>query len=402
MKSIDELRNETPGATRVMHFNNCGSALPPAAVVNAQIEHLLLERDVGGYEAAASNERKRTVYSAAAALLGCRSDEIAFASSASCAWNGFVDSLALRPDDEILTSRIECGTNLSALRQLAMRTGAAPKILASRPDGTVDLDDLARRLGRRTKLVAVSHAAAHFGGVNPVKDIGKLVAGTGAIFLVDACQSLGQIPVNVDAIACDALTASGRKWLRGPRGTGFLYVRRGASEKMGLGAEGIIAQELDPDNDWISTGDEITSDARRLELWERNVASEIGLAVAIEYLLEIGVEAAHHRIAGLAARVVERLQPVPGVSVLATGTIGSGIVGLSFSGGARAVAYVKDYLHKRAVNVSGMGYYDAPLDCAARKIRSILRVAPHYYNTEEEIEELCEHLAAGLRAADRI
>src|SRR5260370_8177767 len=156
MKSIDDLRNDTPGAAKVLHFNNCGSALPPAAVVNAQIEHLLLERDVGGYEAAASNERNRTVYPAAARLLGCRAEEIAFSNSASCAWNGFIDSLALRRNDEILTSRIECGTNLSALRHLAMRTGAVPKILASRPDGTVDLNDLARRLCRRTKLVAGS------------------------------------------------------------------------------------------------------------------------------------------------------------------------------------------------------------------------------------------------------
>ena len=399
MKSIDELRNDTPGATRVIHFNNCGSALPPTAVVNAQIEHLLLERDVGGYEAAASNARKRTVYPAAAKLLGCRPDEIAFVHSASQAWSGFVDALALRPNDEILTSRIEFGSNLSALRHLAMRTGAVLKIIASRPDGTVDLGDLARRLSRRTKLVAVTHAAGHFGGVNPVESIGSVVAGTGAIFLVDASQSLGQMPVDVDAIACDALTASGRKWLRGPRGTGFLYVRSGVSEKMGSRVTGIIAREFDPDNDWIGAGSEITSDARHFELWERNIASEIGLAVAIEYLLEIGVETVNHRITSLAARIMERLQPLAEVSLLATDTVCSGIVGLSFSGGPRAAAYVKDDLQKRAMNVSSIGYYDAPLDCAARKIKSVLRIAPHYYNTEEETEELCAHLAAASKAA---
>jgi len=372
-KSIEGLRADTPGAGRVAHFANCGSALPPAAVVNAQIDHLRLEREIGGYEAAARNQTKRTLHSGAARLLGCGADEIAFAESASRAWCMFVDSLALRPGDEILTSRIEFGANLVALHRLAARTGAAVRVVRCRPDGTIDVDALAESLTGRTKLVAITQAAAHFGGVNPAEQIGRVVAATDALFLVDACQSLGQLPVDVGAMSCHALTATGRKWLRGPRGTGFLYVRNG------------IGARID------------RAGARRFELWERNVAAEIGLAVALDYLREIGVDAAHRRITGLAAHIVERLRPIARTSLLRTDDVRSGVIGLSLPGGARAVAAVKDHLHKRGVNVSAMAYADAPLDCAARKIDSVLRIAPHYYNTEDEVDELCAHLADGLR-----
>jgi cysteine desulfurase/selenocysteine lyase len=367
LKSIDELRGDTPGVRRVAHFNNCGAALPPMAVVEAQIDHLLLERDVGGYEAAARNQAKRTLNGAASRLLGCAPEEIAFADSASRAWNLFVHSLMLRPGDEILTSRIDFSTNLDALRWLSERFGATVRTLPSRTDGTVDPDGLPHLLNRRTKLVAITHAAGHFGGVNPVEDIGGLLAGGDTLFLVDACQSAGQLPVDVAAMRCDALTVSGRKWLRGPRGTGFLYVRGQA--------------------------------ARRFELWERNVAAEIGLATAIDYFLDIGVEAVRQRIARLAGSIVERLRAIPEISVLdASDGVRSGVVGLTIPGGERAVAAIREYLRRRGVNVSSMARQDVPLDCAARNVAAVLRIAPHYYNTEDEIDRLFEHLVAGLRA----
>jgi cysteine desulfurase/selenocysteine lyase len=398
MKSIEELRRETPGVEIVVHFSNCGAALQPAAVVDAQIEHLWLERDLGGYEAAEHNRDRRTFYTAAAELLGCDPSEIAFTDSASRAWNVFLHSLSLRPGDEILTSRIEFGNGLRALHQLAARSGATLKIVGSQPDGTIDLDDLATSLNDRVKLVAITHAAGHYGGVNPAEEIGKLVSNTGALYLIDACQSVGQMPIDVDTILCDVLTASGRKWLRGPRGTGFLYVRNGVTDRV----DPATMRGVPPDSRYedysAETGLEEPAGARRFERWERNVAAEIGLAVAIEYLLDIGIDAVQQNIRRLTAQVEGRLRGMPKLSLLDTEDVRSGLIGMTLSGGAAAIQAMRGYLRERGVNVSSMAFEDAPVDCELRRIESTLRVAPHYYNTVDEIDILCEHLAAGLRA----
>jgi selenocysteine lyase/cysteine desulfurase len=400
MRSIAELRRETPGVEAVAHFNNCGSALPPVAVRDAQVRHLELESELGGYEAAQVNQPRRTMYTAAARLLGCSPDEIAFADSASRAWTEFVASLSLRPGDEILTSRIEYGINLLSLRRLALRTGARMRIVASRPDGTIDIDDFERCLTERTRLVAITHAAGHFGGVNPVEKIGRMVAGTEALLLVDACQSVGQIPVDVTNLACHALTASGRKWLRGPRGSGFLYVRHGTSERIDPVTVGLVTSDLKFDNYLIREEVAMRADARRFEAWERNVAAEIGLAAALEYLIEVGIEDAHRRIVGLTTYLMDRLRGQPGISVLEPidPQVRSGVIGLALAGGAPRVAELRQYLRERKVNVSSMDYADGPLDYAARRIDAVLRISPHYYNTEDEADLLCGQLAAGLRA----
>ncbi len=399
MRSTEELRRDTPGADLVAHFNNCGAALPPAPVFEAQIAHLRLECARGGYEAAQASVDKRTLYATAASLIGCAPEEIAFADSASRAWDVLINALGLRPGDEIITSRMEYGLNLLILRRLALRTGARVKILASRPDGTVDLEHLAVCLGPRTRLVAIAHAAGHYGAVNPVERIGAMVAGSDAVFMLDATQSVGQLPVNVDEIPCDVMTASGRKWLRGPRGTGFLYVRNGMAERIDPVTVGLVT--TDPGFDNLSIKEEVAlrADARRFEAWERNVAAEIGLAVAIDYLLDLGVQPVHQRIVDLSTHIIERVRPLRGISWLPTDGVRSGVIGFTLPGGGPAVAAVRAYLHERGVNVSSMDHTGAPLDCAGRGIDAVLRISPHYYNTDNEIDRLCELLASALHAA---
>lgn len=401
MKSLAQLRSETPGAERVAHLNNCGSALPPMAVHRAQVDHLALECELGGYEAALVNQERRTMYAAAARLIGCRTSEIAFADSGSRAWGEFVSSLGLRRGDEILTSRIEYGTNLLTLRRLALRTGARVRIVNPRPDGTIDLDDLAARLTDRTRLVAVTHAAGHFGGVNPVEGIGRLVAGTEALLLVDASQSVGQIPVDVDALGCHALTASGRKWLRGPRGSGFLYVRDGLSERIDPVVVGLVTSDLGFDNYLIREELALRSDAKRFEAWERNVAAEVGLAAALEYLLDVGVDDAHRRVVEITSYLDERLREIPDVAVLRPvgDDVRSGVVGMALPGGARQVQQMRAHLREQGINVSSMDRVDGPLDLAARGLDSVLRLSPHYYNTIDEVDRVCDAMTSALRAA---
>jgi cysteine desulfurase/selenocysteine lyase len=394
MKTFDELRSETPGAQRTAHFNSCGAALPPTTVVEAQIGHLKLEASIGGYEAAATSTKKNSIYASAAQLIGCSEAEIAFTDSASRAWNVFVYSLSLRPGDEILTSRIEFGTNLISLQHVAERSGAKLRILDPMPDGTVDVSDLSRRLSERTKLVAITHAAAHFGGVNPVEEIGALLAGFNALYLVDACQSVGQMQVDVSRIRCHALTATGRKWLRGPRGSGFLYVREGVSEAIDPVLSDLVTADLLLDQHDNITGITFGPDARRFELWERNVAGEIGLGVAIQYLLSVGLDFAHKRIKQLSDLVKERLSDVPHITVIEASGGDSGLIGVVSA--ERSLNDVKRYLADHGVSVSTMADYHAPLDFAARGLESVLRIAPHYYNTEADVDKLHQALYAAM------
>lgn len=230
---VRSVRDETPGADRVLHFNNAGASLPPRPVVDACTDHLRREARVGGYEAAAEAEDElASTYEALAGLLGCRPAEMALTSSATRAWDMAFYSLSFSEGDRILTSRASYASNHMAFLQVARRTGCRVEVVDSDEHGQIDVDDLRRRIDGRTALVALTHVPTNGGLVNPAADVGRVASEAGVPYLVDACQSVGQMPVDVDAMGCDLLSATGRKYLRGPRGIGFLYVRGALLERL--------------------------------------------------------------------------------------------------------------------------------------------------------------------------
>ena len=399
MLNIEQLRADTRGTSTITHLNNCGASLPPTVVVDSVIEHLRLEETYGAYEAAAlSGEKVTALYQNAASLLGCKENEIAFCDSASRAWNSFTYSLKFKPGDRVLLSVIEFGSGLIAIQHAAERAGAKVEILPSDDEGRVILEDLQHSLsGRPPALVAITHAAAHSGSVNPVAEIGKLVKETGSLYLVDACQSVGQMPVDVNEILCDALTVTGRKWLRAPRGTGILFVKQDVSATLDPVTSDLVSA------DYLTTADEITGsririreDARRFELWERSIAGAIGLGVALRYLLDLKQRSSdvYDRIRGLAQYAGNELRSIDGVDVWAPLNAESGIVGFVVQGVTTSA--VKSACRDEGVNISTMSDYDAPLDFLRRGSDSVCRVAPHYFNVPEEIDRLVRvirHLA---------
>lgn len=382
MIDVERARQETPGCAHVTHLNNAGAALPPAAVTDAVVAHLRLEERIGGYEAAdAAADRVERVYPAVAELINCAPHEVAVIENATRAWDMAFYAFDLRPGDRVLTVRTEYASNVIALLQVAARTGATVEVIESDEHGLPSLDHLARELDRGAALVAVTHVPSHSGLVNPAAEIGALARAAGVPYLLDACQSVGQMPVDVAEIGCDMLAATGRKFLRGPRGTGFLYVAERLVERLEPPFLDLHAATWTAPDRY-----EVRRDARRFETWETNHAGKIGLGVAVDYALGWGLDAIEARVTALAATLRERLADVPGVTVRDQGVRRCGI--LTFTVDGVPAAEVSRALRAAGINTSVSLMEYARFDLAARGVPDVVRASVHYYNTEEELDRL--------------
>jgi selenocysteine lyase/cysteine desulfurase len=386
---VERARAETPGCHGVIHLNNAGSSLPPRSVLDAQLEWLRQEAYIGGYELAEQRaDDRRRVYEAVAGLIGAHADEIALVENATFAWHQAFWSLPLRPGDRVLTCDVEYATNFISYLQAVERRGITIDVIPSDAHGQVDTGALAEMLaGSPVGLVAISHIPTNGGVVNPAEEIGRLTRAAGVPFLLDACQSVGQMPVDVGTIGCDLLAATGRKWLRAPRGTGFLYVRRAVLDRLDPAF-------LDLDGATWTAPDryELRPDARRFENWESNLAAVIGLGEAVAYAQGWGLGAIEERVRTLATRLRACLGELRGVEVRDMGERPSGIVTFTKSGVDADAAQRK--LAGEGINVSVTHGESTLLDTERRRLPSMVRVSPHYYNDETELDRFCEAVAA--------
>lgn len=384
---VARARLETPGCGQVLHFNNAGAALMPAPVLAAMVGHLQLEASIGGYEAAA-RERAASehVYDAAAQLLRCGSHEIAIIENATRAWDMVFYSLPFGPGDRILTAQAEYASNYLAYLQVCRRTGAKVETIPNDEFGQVSTAALAAMLDERVKLIAITHVPTNGGLVNPAVEIGVLARQAGVPYLLDACQSVGQMPIDVEAIGCDFLSATGRKYLRGPRGTGLLYVRETWLDRLEPVFLDLHAATWTGPEQY-----EIRPDARRFENWETNVAGKIGLGVAIDYALSWGLDKTYARIVQLAERLRDGLAALPSVLVHDLGRDRCGIVSFSVAGQDSAAVQCKLLAQRINVSVSPRAY--TLLDMSARQLENVIRASVHYYNTEDEVNRFCAAIA---------
>lgn len=392
---VERARRDTPGAIRVAHLNNAGAALPPSQVTDAVIAHLRLESEMGGYEAAAAAaEQVQETYRGIARLIGCEVDEVAVVENATRAWDMAFYGMSFNPGDRILTAHAEYASNVIAFLQVACRTGAVIEVVDDDEHGQLCVADLQQRLesqggkGGVVKLIAITHVPTQGGLVNPAEEVGALARGAGVPFLLDACQSVGQLPIDVQRIGADMLSATGRKYLRGPRGTGFLYVRRTMLDHLEPPFLDLHAAT------WTAPERfEVRPDARRFESWETNYAGKIGLGVAVDYALSWGLDAIAARVTALAAGLRERLLARDDVRVHDRGQRRCGIVTFTVDG--VPAQEVQRHLARSGVNTSVSHASSARLDLPRRGLSELVRASVHYYNTDDELDRLVAALPAG-------
>ncbi len=383
---VARAREETPGCANVIHFNNAGASLQPRPVLDTVLDHLRLEGAIGAYEAVEREEAAlERVYDSVAALIGAGREEIAVVENSTRAWDMAFYGLRFTPGDRILTSAAEYASNYISFLQVARRTGAVIDAVPSDPAGQVSVEALERAIDSRVKLISLTWIPTNGGLVNPARAVGAVARRAGIPYILDACQAVGQIPIDVAEIGCDMLSGAGRKFLRGPRAVGFLYVRRE-----------FLANIEPPFLDmhsatWVARDRyEMRPDARRFETFEYNVAAKLGLGKAVEYAMAWGIEAIRDRAWGLAAALRARLSALPGVTVRDIGAEQCAIVTFTVEG--RDPEEIKRSLAGKKINVTVTGTLGARLDMDARGLTTMVRASVHYYNTEDEIDRFCAAL----------
>lgn len=379
---VERWRRDTPAALRGrIHLNNAGASLMPEPVLAVVLEHLEREARLGGYEAAAeARPRIEAVYDRVGALVNAPGRTIAIVENATAAFALALSAFDFQPGDVILTTRNDYASNQLMYLSLAERQGVKVVRAEDRSEGGVDpgsVRDLVR--SHRPAVVALTWVPTSSGLVQPAEAVGEVCAEAGVPYLVDACQAVGQMPVDVATLRCDFLAATGRKFLRAPRGTGFLHVSDRAL------SAGLRPLYLDMRGaDWVAADRYVLrDDARRFENWEFPYALVLGLGEAAGYAREVGLDVARDRARSLAGALRDGLRGIGGVRVLDRGPELCAIVTAELEG--RDADGVVEELRRQGINTSALHRESAVLDLDGKGARTALRLSPHYFNTLAEV-----------------
>jgi len=387
-EQLKRWREDTPGCEKRVHLNNAGAGLMPRSVLEAITGHLQREALTGGYESSdAAEDTVNSAYASVAELLGAKPLNIAVVENSTVAFFQALAAFDFKPGDVIVTTKTDYVSNQLAYLSLAKRQGIVIHRAENLPTGEADPQSVKELLrDPRAKLLAVTWVPTNSGLAQPVEDLGQVAEAAGVPYLIDACQAVGEIPIDVARLKCDFLSATARKFLRGPRGVGFLYVSDRALKRGDYplyidmrGANWITADTYEP-----------APDARRFENWEFAYALVLGLGEAARYALSVGVARGGGRARELAAELRGKLSALPGYRVLDRGKELAALVTVVVPGWD--APELVNALRQRGINTSATLREYAVIDMAEKKAASALRVSPHYYNTEAELETLIEAL----------
>jgi cysteine desulfurase/selenocysteine lyase len=382
MIDVLKARAETPAAENGIYLNNAGCSLMPGPVIDAVQGYFALEARTGGYPTMMQEAKKiDAVYTSIASLINAKPKEIALMSSHGVAWSSVFYGLSFKEGDRILTSRSEYGANYVAFLQMQKRTGCVIDVIPCANSGATDPVALEKMIDDRVKLIAITWIPTNGGLMNPAAEIGRVANDHGIPYLLDACQAVGQTPVDVHELGCDYLTATGRKWLRGPKGTGFLYVRE---DRLATGnPEPAIIDDFGAP--WTDANEYILVDsARRFESHEKEPALMLGLGAAAEYAQALGLENIRKCVDDLAEGLRSELANLPGITVQNLGTKHAGLV--TFTHDTVAAADITAALQNENISVKTIPRAGALLDTLARDLPVLVRISAHYFNSEDELD----------------
>lgn len=385
---IARLRVDTPHCEQRAFLDNAGSALPTSGVLETVISHLRRESEVGGYAAAAeAQDAIDAAIAACGALVGVLKDQVALQTSATAAWLRGVTAIPFKSGDRILATGSEYASNVIPLLQIAQRTGATVEYVPNGDDGALDPTALAKMLDDRVRLVALTHAASQNGLMIDVEAVADVLRGHDCWFALDACQSVGQYPIDMPSLGVDVLAATGRKFLRAPRGTGFLALSQRALAELEPYPADMFGSMWDGDHSFTSN-----SDASRFQSFENAYANVLGLGAAADYALNLGIDEIRAAVDTNASTLRALLSDIPTVRVLDRGTIKSGIVVFSVPGDD-ALTRVRE-LHSQNITVSPVNRETNPHDYESYQSNCVLRASPHYYNNQSDLEALSTYVGA--------
>lgn len=384
---IEAIRAATPGCRHGVHLLACGSALMPDPVIAAVGDHLRLEAEIGGYEAAdRAAGAIDAVHATIAAHLNAAPQEIALKESATAAWTAAFYALPLARGTRILTSRAEYAANYVAFLHRARELDLSIEVIPDDASGALDPAALEAMMDDRVSLIAITWVPTNGGLANPAEAVGAIARRHGVPYLLDACQMAGQRAIDVQRLGCDIATATGRKFLRGPRGTGFLYVREGLLERL---HPAMLDHEAAP---WVARDRyELRPDARRFEFWEKAPALWLGLGAAVAYADSLGMAAIEARLGVLSARLREGIGAIPGAEVCDLGTDQTAIISFTLTGQDPQAVVAR--LREEGIAIGSSDPASTLLDSEARSLPRLLRAAPHVYTTEAEIDRLLDRLS---------
>jgi selenocysteine lyase/cysteine desulfurase len=387
---IARWRDDTPGVARRIHLNNAGASPMPISVLRAITSHLEREAYEGGYESADDAAPAiEAGYVAIAGLINAAARNIAVVENATVGFFQALSAFDFRSGDVIVTTRNDYISNQLAYLSLARRQGVIVRRAEDLASGGVDPDSVRALLREpRVRLLAVTWVPTNSGLIQPVEALGRIAEEAGVPYLIDACQAVGQLPIDVARLRCDFLSATARKFLRGPRGIGFLYVSDRAL------ASGLFPLYIDMrGGHWLSADSfALEVDARRFENWEFPYALVLGLGEAARYALEVGIERGGSRARMLAAALRSQLMALPGCRVLDRGKECAAIVTVELSG-LRGPDMARR-LRERGINTSASLREYAVIDMEEKRVSSALRISPHYFNTEAELTSVVEALGS--------
>jgi len=390
-EEVLKFRDETGSPIEKIHFNNAGSSLHPTIVVDTVVNYLREEAIIGGYEADHKYKPElEYTYDLIAKLINSERDEIAIVENASTAWGLAFNGIKFNEGDVIITSEMEYITNLIGFIHLKKTKGVKVQVIPNDEQGNFQLQALEAAITTDTKLIAITHIPSTAGAVLPIVAIGKIARKNNILYMVDACQTVGQLPIDVKAIGCDILSVTGRKYLRAPRGTGFLFVRKAIQDQLELLLVDGHSAELTSDDDY-----QIRCDGRRFELFEKSRALVLGLGKAVEYALAIGIERIWQRIQLLSGELRNQLKEIEGVTIHDTGALQCGIVTFSVNG--LTSQEIKAKLSEVNINVSVGLAKSTLIYMNKNELVDVVRASVHYYNTNDEIKLFSKELTTIIK-----